>query len=53
MVFVEEIAGTFSPSVVDVTSGIRRAKEGTHEFYKSLGYKHDGPKAKIFFRKEL
>jgi GNAT superfamily N-acetyltransferase len=53
MVFVEEIASAFSPSVIDVTSGIRRAKEGTHEFYKRLGYKHDGPKAKIFFRKEL
>ncbi len=53
MAFVEEVASTFSPSVIDVTSGVRRAKEGTHEFYKRLGYKHDGPKAKTFFRKEL
>jgi GNAT superfamily N-acetyltransferase len=53
MVFVEEVASTFSPIVIDVTSGVRRAKEGTHEFYKRLGYKSDGPKAKIFFRKEL
>lgn len=53
MLFVEEVASRFSPIVIDVTSGVRRAKEGTHEFYKRLGYKSDGPKAKIFFRKEL
>ena len=32
---------------------VRRAKDGTHEFYKKLGYISDGPRAKIFFRKEI
>ena len=53
MSFVEEIASRFSPSVIDVISGARRAKEGVHEFYKRLGYNQDGRNAKIFFRKEL
>lgn len=50
---VEKVASTFSPSVIDVLSGARRAKEGVHEFYKRLGYNQDGRNAKIFFRKEL
>ncbi len=53
MQFVENIAHEFSPSVVDLTSGIRRAKDGSHEFYKNLGYQQDGPRMKLFFRKEL
>ena len=53
MSFVEEVASRFSPSIIDVTSGVRRAQEGVHEFYKRLGYNQDGRNAKIFFRKEL
>lgn len=53
MTFVEDFAQEYAPIVIDVTSGVRRAKDGTHEFYKKLGYSHDGPKAKIFFRKEI
>jgi GNAT superfamily N-acetyltransferase len=53
MDFVEDFVREYTPSVIDVTSGVRRAKDGTHEFYKKLGYSHDGPKAKIFFRKEI
>jgi GNAT superfamily N-acetyltransferase len=53
MTFVEEVASRFSPSVIDVISGVRRAKEGVHEFYKCLGYNNYGRNAKIFFRKDL
>lgn len=53
MSFLEEVASRFSPSIIDVLSGVRRAKEGVHEFYKHLGYNQDGRNAKIFFRKEL
>ena len=53
MNFVEDIARKLSPCNVDLTSGLRRAKSGSHEFYKKLGYQHDGPRAKLFFRKEL
>jgi len=51
--FVEEIALTLSPSLVDLTSGLRRAKDGIHDFYKNLGYKNEGHMAKLYLRKEL
>lgn len=53
MIFVEVIARQSSPSLVDLTSGLRRAKDGSHDFYKSLGYKNDGLMAKLYLRKEL
>lgn len=53
MDFVENIAREVKPSRVDLTSGLRRAKNGSHEFYKSLGYQCDGPQAKLFFKKDL
>lgn len=53
MIFVEDIARQSTPSLVDLTSGLRRAKDGSHDFYKSLGYKNDGPMAKLYLRKEL
>ena len=53
MEFVERIAFEHSPAIIDLTSGIRRAKEGTHEFYKKLGYKNEGHMAKLYLRKEL
>lgn len=53
MTFVEEIAKASSPSIIDLTTGVRRAKDGTHEFYKTLGYKNEGHMAKLYLRKEL
>ncbi len=53
MAFVEGIAKQHSPAIIDLTSGIRRAKDGTHEFYKRIGYKNEGHMAKLYLRKEL
>lgn len=51
--FVENIANKNRPSIIDLTSGLRRAPTGTHEFYKKLGYKNEGHMAKLYLRKEL
>jgi ribosomal protein S18 acetylase RimI-like enzyme len=53
MCFVEDIARKYRPSIVDLTSGLRRANDGSHEFYKNLGYQNDGPMAKLYLRKEF
>lgn len=53
MQFVENYARQFSPAIIDLTSGLRRASEGTHEFYKKLGYKNEGLMAKLYLRKEI
>lgn len=53
MLFVENLAKIYHPAIIDLTSGIRREKEGTHEFYKRLGYQNEGPMAKIYLRKEV
>ncbi len=53
MLFVEDIAHEFSPAIIDLTSGLRRAKDGSHEFYKSLGYQNNGHMAKLYLRKEV
>lgn len=53
MLFVEDIAREFSPAIIDLTSGLRRAKDGSHEFYKNLGYHNDGHMAKLYLRKEV
>jgi GNAT superfamily N-acetyltransferase len=53
MLSVEKIARQHAPSIIDLTSGVRRAPEGTHTFYNGLGYKNDGPMAKIYLRKEI
>lgn len=50
---LEKIAQQHVPSIIDLTSGVRRAPEGTHAFYNRLGYKNDGPMAKIYLRKEI
>lgn len=39
--------------MIELTSGLRRAESGSHDFYKSLGYKNEGDFAKLFLRKEL
>jgi GNAT superfamily N-acetyltransferase len=51
--FLEKIAKNSTPSIIDLTSGLRRAKDGSHEFYQALGYKNEGHMAKLYFRKEL
>lgn len=53
MEFVENYTRQFSPAIIDLTSGLRRASEGTHEFYKNLGYKNEGLMAKLYLRKEI
>lgn len=53
MQFVESYAQQFSGVIIELTSGLRRANEGTHEFYKKLGYKNEGPMAKLYLRKEI
>ena len=53
MAFVEAIAKQHSPAIIDLTSGLRRAQDGTHEFYKRIGYQNEGPMAKLYLRKEL
>lgn len=53
MMFLEEFAKKFSPVIIDLTSGLRRAQDGSHEFYKRLGYENEGPMAKVYFRKFL
>lgn len=50
---VEEIAKLNKPCIIDLTSGLRRAQAGTHDFYKSLGYCNDSAMAKLYLRKEL
>ena len=51
--FVEDFACTVGPSVIDLTSHVRREKDGAHAFYKKLGYKNEGEREKRYFRKEL
>ncbi|XVN42358.1 MAG: hypothetical protein RCG15_06990 [Candidatus Rickettsia vulgarisii] len=53
MEFVEEIARKNRPAIIDLTSGLRRKEEGSHEFYKCLGYKNEGSMAKLYLRKEI
>lgn len=53
MLFVEGIAKQHSPAILDLTSGLRRESDGSHEFYNRLGYKNEGPMAKLYLRKEL
>jgi GNAT superfamily N-acetyltransferase len=51
--FVEDCVCTVGPSVIDLTSHVRREKNGVHTFYKKLGYKNEGEREKRYFRKEL
>ena len=50
---VEDFAKRHNAYAVDLTSGMGRAKDGTHAFYQSLGYKNEGPFAKAYLRKDL
>ena len=53
MEFVEDIARASGPAIIDLTSGVRRSKDGSHEFYKKMGYGNEGFMAKFYFRKEI
>lgn len=53
MIAVEEFARQFSPCIIDLTSGLRRAKDGSHDFYKSLGYYNEGQMEKLYLRKTV
>ena len=53
MTFLEEVAQQSCPVIIDLCSGLRRSKDGTHEFYKSLGYCNEGQMAKLYLRKEI
>lgn len=53
MGFVEEIAQQYYPVIIDLTSGVRRSKDGSHAFYKSIGYHNEGYMAKLYLRKEI
>lgn len=52
MEYLEEKAKKYYQVLVDLTSGYRRAKDGTHAFYENLEYKC-GESAGAYFRKEL
>lgn len=53
MYFLENFATTYRPVIIDLLTGIRREKDGTHKFYDKLGYKNDGYMAKKYLRKEF
>jgi GNAT superfamily N-acetyltransferase len=53
MSFVEEFAKQYGAAIIDLTSGLRRAKDGSHDFYKALGYSNEGHMAKLYLRKEI
>lgn len=53
MQFVENYARSLGPAIIDLTSGQRRANDGTHQFYANLGYKNEGLMAKLYLRKEM
>lgn len=51
---VEEQAKQYKPSAfIELTTGTRRKKDGSYEFYKSLGYANEGDMAKLYLRKDL
>jgi GNAT superfamily N-acetyltransferase len=53
MLFFEDYARSCGPAIIDLTSGLRRAKDGSHQFYDNLGYKNEGLMAKLYLRKEV
>ena len=50
---LENFAKSLAPAVVDLVSGVRRIPEGSHDFYKAMGYELKGNDRKIYFRKEM
>ncbi|MGV8949363.1 MAG: GNAT family N-acetyltransferase [Candidatus Paracaedibacter sp.] len=39
--------------VIDLIDGFCRTNDGTHDFYRFLGYNNEGSMAKVYLRKEL
>jgi ribosomal protein S18 acetylase RimI-like enzyme len=50
---VENVAKELAPCAIELVSRASRAKDGTHDFYKSLGYSCSGDNEKKFFKKEI
>lgn len=53
MTAAEEWCRSKNCDFLELTSGMRRAKDGSHDFYKSLGYKNEGTTSKLYLRKYL
>ena len=53
MQFVETFTQQWQPAIVELTSSVSRAQEGTHAFYRSIGYHNEGYQAKWYARKEI
>jgi GNAT superfamily N-acetyltransferase len=53
MSYIEEFAKRNQGKIIDLTSGLRRAADGSHHFYKALGYENEGYMAKLYLRKEI
>jgi len=49
----EEKARERECQVMELTSGLRRASQGAHNFYEALNYKNKGHYAKLYLRKSL
>lgn len=49
----ESFARDHNSVVIDLIDGMCRSKDGTHDFYKYLGYNNEGSMAKMYLRKEL
>lgn len=49
----EQFAQDNQGQIIELLSGLRRAKDGTHDFYKRLGYHNEGETAKLYLRKDL
>lgn len=50
---LENYAQQYPHVVIDLTSNIKRAADGAHDFYKSLGYVNEGNTQKIYLRREF
>jgi GNAT superfamily N-acetyltransferase len=53
MQFVENFAQQWQPAIIELTSSVKRAQEGTHAFYQSIGYNNEGQQAKWYARKTI
>jgi GNAT superfamily N-acetyltransferase len=53
MQHIETFARQAGCKIIDFTSGVHRAKDGTHEFYKRMGYGNQGRHEKLYLRKNL
>lgn len=51
--YVEQFAAIQHSMVIDLTSSISRKENGTHDFYRHLGYENKGKEEKVYLRKNL